>query len=218
MGCGGHRGLFRAFDYYEHSRRYSTCNPDSHNHYRQDDTDEKLMVLKKMYAEGLIDDNEYSIYKQRIYNMTITFDELVNIRIKRMNSENRETDETVNNINQQKNKYKYKIDKLKESKEKIQNVQKKLSLRLEELKKEKERVEALAETVVKSSEDTAEEYIRIKLNIEENIQSLEKRKDELQKELDEIDNMIKTLETKELELEALKLKDEILNIKMDLNK
>ncbi|WP_427340026.1 hypothetical protein [Caloranaerobacter sp. DY30410] len=218
MGCGGYRGLFRVFDYYEHSRRYSTCNPDSYNYYGQDDTDEKLMLLKKMYAEGLIDDKDYSRYKQRIYERTITFDELVDIHIKRMNLKNRETDENANNISQQKNKYKYKIDKLKESKEKIQNVQKKLSLRLEEFKKEKERIEALAETMVRASEDAAEEYIRIKLNVEENIQNLEKRKNELQKELDEIDNMIKTLETKELELEALKLKDEILNIKIDLNK
>lgn len=217
MGCG-YRGLFRMFDYYEHSRRYSTYNPDSYNRYRQDDTDEKLILLKKMYAEGLIDDNDYSRYKQRIYERAITFDELVDIRIKLMNLKNRETDENTNNISQQKNKYKYKIDKLKESKGKILKVQEKLSLRIKELKKEKERIEALAETMVRASEDTAEEYIRIKLNVEENIQNLEKRKNELQKELDEIDNMIKTLETKELELEALQLRDEISNIKIDFNK
>lgn len=219
MGCGGYRGLFRIFDYYEHSRRYSTYNPDSYNHYRQDDTDEKLILLKKMYAEGLIDDNDYSRYKQRIYEKTITFDELVDIRIKQINLKKRETDEIENkNINQQKNKYKYKIEKLKESKGKILKVQEKLSLRIKELKKEKERMETLAETMIRASEDTAEEYIRKKLDLEENIQNLEKRKNELQKELDEIDNMIKTLETKELELEALQLRDEISNIKIDFNK
>jgi poly(A) polymerase Pap1 len=208
MGCGGgYRDLFRAIDYHSHS----------HNNYRSNDTEEKITLVKKMYAEGLIDDTEYQNYKNKIYDRITSFDDLVSLRSERKrNIRKSQNDEYKKvNSNESNNKYKIKLRKLRESKEKIDLVQEKLENNIEELKKEKEKMQKIAEHIVTTSEESAEKHINKRIDIEESIQNLIRRKKELDQQSQKINLSIKNLKSKELELEAVKLQEEISNITKD---
>jgi DNA repair exonuclease SbcCD ATPase subunit len=108
-----------------------------------------------------------------------------------------------------------KIKKLLEAKKKVQQVCERLDERIEELKLEREKMIKMAETMVKTDEKKTEEYISNRLTLEESIQNLERKRKELDGEVANIDRMIKELETKELELEALRLQEELSNMKID---
>jgi hypothetical protein len=231
MGCGGgFRGFFDAYDSCERPIRrgygsgYDSCGSDSYynnnmpyNGYRQNDIEEKMIVLKKMYAEDIIGDAEYQKYKQLIYENNIGFEDLMDVRINKSNNSKSKTERSENiNVSHPENEYEEKLKKLDQTKQKIIQMQEKLSAEIQGLHQEKEKMEALAETMLKASEEKAETFIRKKLDIEENIQNLEKSNYELQKQIEDIDIMIKTVQTKKLELEALKLKEEISNMKLDL--
>ncbi|MBV7275855.1 hypothetical protein I6U48_23450 [Clostridium sp. PL3] len=216
MGCGGgFSDLFRIVDNYGYSRR--GCGSDRqpyHDYYEQDDTEEKLIIVKKMYAEDLINDEEFQSYKERIYNRNISFDELVSIKRSRSNGTYRKTTpvETGSNSSEPSGKYKDRLKKLNESKVKITEVQGKLISSIKDLEKEKTRMETLAETMLKSSDEAAEKYINKKIDLEETIQNLVRRNKELEVQAGEINRAIKELESKELELEAVRLQEELSKI------
>lgn len=213
MGCGGgYRDFFRVLDGCGNYRRsYGSDRHDYHDSYNQDDTEEKLTIIKKMYAADLINDDEYQMYKQRIYDRSISFDELVAIKKNRTNEDSRmaEPVETQSASNELSGKYKVRMKKLEESKKKIIQVQDKLLASIKGLEKEKGRMEELAEIMLKSSEEKAEIYINQKIDLEENIQNLVRRSKELEAQLEEIDRAARNLEAKELELEAARLKEEL---------
>lgn len=216
MGCGGGYGdFFRLIDNYGYSGR--GCGSDRqmhHDYYQQDDTEEKLIIIKKMYAEDLINDDEFQRYKQGVYNRGISFDELISIKRSKSDGSYKKTSpiETKSNSIEPRSKYKDRLKKLNQSKEKITEVQNKLTSSIKDLKKEKMRMEALAETMLKSSDETAEKYINKKIDLEENIQNLVRRNKELEVQVEEIDRVIKELEVKELELEAVRLQEELSKI------
>jgi hypothetical protein len=83
---------------------------------------------------------------------------------------------------------------------------------IRDLEKEKARMEGLAESMLKSSDEMAEKYINKKIDLEENIQNLKRRSKELGFQSEEIDRVIKELESKDLELEAVKLQEELSKI------
>lgn len=211
MGCGGgYSSLFRILDDISGcgSRRH-----DYHNH-NSNDSYEKIMIIKKMYAESLINDSEYHNLKERVYSNQIGFDELIEFRSDKLSRRHKTFYEPKKPSDEPNNEYKVKIKKLKESKEKIVHVQGKLINSINSLKEEKVRMESLAESIYKLSEEAAEEYIGKKIDLEENLMNLEKRSNELKREVDEIDSTIKNLETKELELEAVLLQEEISKYKI----
>lgn len=82
MGCGGlFGGLFGLFDRCGYSRRGCGSGRHlQHDFYHIDDTEEKLILIKRMYAENLIKDEEFQSLKQRIYDRSISFEELIDIR------------------------------------------------------------------------------------------------------------------------------------------
>lgn len=220
MGCGGFDRLFGMFDYYGYPVR-GCGGHDIHGSHNQNESQEKMDVLKKIYADGLIDDMEYQQYRQRIYNGQVSFDELMELRMRRPRAENYHTDnryESELKFTEDEYQNRQKIYELKRSRVKLMQVRDKLLQRIQELQKEKKSMEAIAETVLKSSEEKAEDYIREKLDIEENLQDLEKRKEELENESQSIEKLIKTLETKELELEAIRLQQELSNLRKGLDK
>lgn len=90
MGCGGiFDDLFILFDRCGYSRRGCGGNRNSHNvYYQQDDTEEKLILIKRMYAEDLINEDEFQGLKQRIYDRHISFEELIDIKRNRTNGDN----------------------------------------------------------------------------------------------------------------------------------
>jgi hypothetical protein len=215
MGCGGFGDLFRIIDNYGYSGRgCGNGRQIYHDYYEQDDTEEKLIVLKKMYAEDLINDEELQSYKERIYNRSISFDELITIKRSRFNGIYKKTVpvEVRSNLSEPSGKYKDRLKKLNESKVKITEVQGRLISSIKDMEKEKTRMEALAETMLKSSDETAEKYINKKIDLEENIQNLVRRNKELEVQAEEIDRVIKELESKELELEAVRLQEELSKI------
>lgn len=197
MGCGGgFRGFFDAYDSCERPRRrgygseYDSCGSDSYynnnmtyNDYRQNDSEEKMIVLKKMFAEDIIDDAEYRRLKQMVYENNISsFEDLMEIRANKLNNHRSKPERSEDfNASHPVNEYEEKLKKLDQTKQKIIQMQKKLSAEIQVLHQEKEKMEALAETMLKASEEKAETFIR-----------------------------------KKLELEALQLKEEISNMKLDL--
>lgn len=213
MGCGGgYRDIFRLLDSYSYSRR--SCGDT--RQYQQFEKEDELILIKKMYAEDLINEEEYQNYKKRIYEGSLGFDELITIRRNRVNREfTTKTIETKSNILDNSSKYKHKIKKLEESKRKIEQVQEKLINSINELESEKKRIESLKEAMLKTSEESAERYINRKIEIEESIQRLLRSRKELEDQLVEINNSIKRIEAKEIELEALKLQEEISKIKLE---
>ncbi|WHH59963.1 hypothetical protein [Petroclostridium sp. X23] len=234
MGCGGYRNPFDLFDLFDscepsrrqgHGSRYDSCGSgnyhndyERYNDHRQNDSDEKLILLKKIFAEGNIDEVEYQKLKQRIYENTITFADLVRIRADRLDVQNHNTKQNKNtNTSHTENDYEEKIKKLHQTKQKIIAVLNKLSEEIQGLKNDKEKMDTLAEAMLKASEEKAETFIRKKLDIEESIQNLEKRNYELKNQIEEIDNMEKVLQSKKLELEALRLQEEVSNMKLNFN-
>lgn len=219
MGCGGgFYDLFRIIDSY--GRSGSGCGSyrqSHHDYYQQDDIEGKLTIINKMYAEDLINDEEYQRHKQRIYDRSISFDELIALKRNKSNGGYRSTKiiETKSNSTEPYSKYQTRLKKLNESKEKITQVQDKLLSGIRNMEKEKKRMEALAETMLKSSEETAEKYINEKLDLEENIQNLIRRNKELEVQVEKIDRLIKSLEAKELDLEAVRLQEELSGMKFD---
>ncbi|SFE45715.1 hypothetical protein SAMN04324257_01775 [Thermoanaerobacter thermohydrosulfuricus] len=231
MGCGG--GLFRIFDYYGFPRgcgsyREDSCDfcsfsiaqkrqrcgsyrEDSCDSYVQDDFEEKMTLLKRMYAEGIIDDKQFGRYKQMIYDNTISFEELMDIRRRGLNkTKQQEQDRGIDSADSD---IDVKMQKLQQTRLKVLQVRNKLRQRIDELKAERDKMENMAESVIKISEEKTEEFISRKIEIEESIQRLVKQDNELEKQIEEIDEMIKELQTKELEYEAVKLKEEIENLK-----
>ncbi|SHF92296.1 hypothetical protein SAMN02746089_02776 [Caldanaerobius fijiensis DSM 17918] len=209
MGCGG--GLFRIFDYYGFPRGCGGYREDSCDSYIRDDFDEKMTLLKRMYAEGIIDDRQFERYKQMIYDNAISFEELMDIRRRNLNKikqqeQKRGTNSTDSDIDA-------KMQKLQQARLKVLQVKDKLRQRIDELKAERDKMENMAESVIKISEEKTEEFISKKIEIEESIQRLTKQDSELEKQIEEIDEMIKELQTKKLEYEAVKLKEEIENLK-----
>lgn len=209
MGCGG--GLPRIFDCYGFPRSHGSYIGNSCDSYIQDDFDEKMVLLKKTYAEGIIDGRQFRRYKQMIYNNAISFEELMDIRMRNLNKtqqpeQNRNNDSTDSDFDA-------KMQKLQQARFKVLQVRDKLRQRIDELKAEKDKMESMAESVIKISEEKTEEFISKKIEIEESIQRLVKQDSELEKQIEEIDEMIKELQTKELEYEAIKLKEEIQNLK-----
>lgn len=209
MGCGGgFRDLFRMIDSYGYSRR--GCGSNRELYYDYNDKEEKIILIKNMYAEGLIGDEEYQNYKNRVYDNNISFDQLVSIKRSKINNKNTKQFE-FKSIKPQ-SKYKDRLNKLKESKEKVIHVKEKLSSSIKDLESEKNKMESLAETMLKSSEEMVEKYINNKIDLEENIQNLGRRRKELEGQVEEIDRAIKELEAKELELEAVKLQEDLSNL------
>lgn len=217
MGCGGgYRDIFKMMDYMGHSERHRHGHDD---HYRHDDTDEKLTLLKKIYAEGYIGDNEYLDYKEKVYARGVSFEELIDLKREqpqdKYSSINLNKTKSTSNLSGTQNQYRTKIKQVNESKQKVLDVQNKILTNISELKQEKKRMEEIAETMLKSNEEAAERYINNKLDIEGNIQSLERRNKELDAEVDKINRYLKDLESKSLELEALQLQEELSSFKMD---
>lgn len=167
-----------------------------------------------MYAEDLINDEEYQNYKNRIYDRSIGFDDLITIKSNRSNGEyqSQSTKSITTKSTKSYSKYKEKLEKLNTSKDKVTQVQDKLISSIKDLQKEKKRMEELAETMLGSSDAAAEKYINKKIDLEENIQNLVRRNKELEVQAEEIDRTIKELEAKDLELEAVKLQEELSNI------
>ncbi|KXS47756.1 hypothetical protein [Halanaerobium congolense] len=212
MGCGGFHELFRVYD-----SRYDSRNT-GYNNRHQDDTQEKISLIKRLYAEGSIDRDRYYSLKDRAYNGNLSFEQLMDIKESSFDSrENSSQDEDKpNNKNKSINKYKRKIRELKSSKEKVESIRSKIKERLNELLQEKEKTEEMAESMVSSSEEVAREYIEKKLDLEENIQVLKKREKELEKQIDEIGKTMKVIDTKMLDYEAVKLQEELEDIKKDI--
>ena len=216
MGCGGFHELFRVYD-----SRYDSRNT-GYNNRHQDDTQEKISLIKRLYAEGSIDRDRYYSLKDRAYNGNLSFEQLMDIKESSFDSrENSSQDNEVkkdkpNNKNKSINKYKRKIRELKSSKEKVESIRSKIKERLNELLQEKEKTEEMAESMVSSSEEVAREYIEKKLDLEENIQVLKKREKELEKQIDEIGKTMKVIDTKMLDYEAVKLQEELEDIKKDI--
>jgi len=212
MGCGGFYELFRVYD-----SRYDSRNT-GYNNRHQDDTQEKISLIKRLYAEGSIDRDRYYSLKDRAYNGNLSFEQLMDIKESSFDSrENSSQDEDKpNNKNKSINKYKRKIRELKSSKEKVESIRSKIKERLNELLQEKEKTEEMAESMVSSSEEVAREYIEKKLDLEENIQVLKKREKELEKQIDEIGKTMKVIDTKMLDYEAVKLQEELEDIKKDI--
>ncbi|MGE5632393.1 MAG: hypothetical protein ACM3TR_15045 [Caulobacteraceae bacterium] len=219
MGCGGgHRDFFRLIDNYGcYGRGCGGNNYPQEDYYQQDDIQVKLIIIKNMYAENLMNDEEYQTYKQRIYDRSISFDELIAIKRNKLSEDNRIAKHSENKPDSEgsPNEYKAKLKKLDEAKKKIIQVQEKLLLSIKELENEKVRMEELAETMLKSSDEAAEKYINKKIDLEENIQNLVRRNKELEAQAEEIDRMVKNLEVKELELEAARLQEELTNIRLE---
>ncbi|WP_432666036.1 hypothetical protein R9X47_07000 [Wukongibacter baidiensis] len=217
MGCGGgYRGLFRAFDYYSSPRR--GCSDDRYDrdiYYERDDTEEKIILIKKMFAEGIVSEEEYKILKNQVIERRISFEKLMNMRSDRLGKQ--KNTKTIDNKQQEKEANNSKINKLLETKEKILQVNDKLDSRIKELTSEKDKLKELSAAMINTNEGKTEEYINRRLNIEESIQNLEKRKVELRNEIENINKMIKKLETRELEQEALRLKEELSNMQIDLD-
>ncbi len=211
MGCGGiYHGLFRLIDGNDHSRR-----EQHQDYYRTDDREEKLTLVKKMYVEDLIGEEEFQNYRNRIYDRSISFDELVAIKRSRFNSENQKTKTSTNKSKKTYSKYKGKINKLDASKDKISEIQEKLLSSIKDLQKEKTRMETLSEAMLESSDEAAEKYINKKIDLEENIQNLVRRNKELEVQSEEIDKTIKEMKVKELELEAVKLQEELSSMTLE---
>ncbi len=212
MGCGGFHELFRVYD-----SRYDSRNT-GYNNRHQDDTQEKISLIKRLYAEGSIDRDRYYSLKDRAYNGNLSFEQLMDIKESSFDSrENSSQDEDKpNNKNKSINKNKRKIRELKSSKEKVESIRSKIKERLNELLQEKEKTEEMAESMVSSSEEVAREYIEKKLDLEENIQVLKKREKELEKQIDEIGKTMKVIDTKMLDYEAVKLQEELEDFKKDI--
>jgi len=195
-----------------------TAENTGYNNRHQDDTQEKISLIKRLYAEGSIDRDRYYSLKDRAYNGNLSFEQLMDIKESSFDSrENSSQDEDKpNNKNKSINKYKRKIRELKSSKEKVESIRSKIKERLNELLQEKEKTEEMAESMVSSSEEVAREYIEKKLDLEENIQVLKKREKELEKQIDEIGKTMKVIDTKMLDYEAVKLQEELEDIKKDI--
>lgn len=212
MGCGG---FFDIFDYMPYSRR--GCGYDDRRYempYYKDDSENKMTLLNRMYAEGTINNEEYFNYKQRILNRTISFEELFNINQARVKN-SKYSSESKENNKVDKDNYVEKINNLKNSKTKLEQFEVVLNSKLDELYADKKKMEDVAETVLKADEQKAEEFINKKLDIVESIQSLEKRRDELRQQRIEINSLIKKLETKQLESEAIKMREEMEKFKFE---
>lgn len=77
MGCGG---IFDIFGYLARSRRGCGYTGSRYaRSYNDDDIEEKMILLKRMLAEGRIDNEGYYNYKQKILNGEISFEELMSI-------------------------------------------------------------------------------------------------------------------------------------------
>lgn len=222
MGCGGgYHGLFRMVEnmgHYDYGNSCGSNRPRHSRNHRQDDWEEQHLLIKKMFAEDLITDDEYLTYKEQIDAGIMNFDELVRLRGNRLNgkSERKKTIDLKKMVSDtQKNDYKDKINQLSESKSKILEIQEKIHSNITDLKKEKKSMEDLAETIFKSDEEAAEKYIRNKLDIEEKIQSLTRKNKELSAEMNNINRYIKHLEVKELEQEANHIREELSTLHMD---
>lgn len=215
MGCGGFGGFFSPYYYYP---RRGCFHGESEPYYREhNDTEEKLLVLKRMYAEGIIDEEGYRAYKQRILEGSVDFEDLMEIRKNHHRAYEHHMDENHQVKPESKSKYQIKLDTLKQSREKIIEIKQKLSTKIEELTREKEAMEKMAETVLKAGDQKAEEFISKKVDLEETLQNLIKRDRDLQKEVDRIDTMVNMLNIKQLELEAMQMQEEISNVKMALD-
>jgi DNA repair exonuclease SbcCD ATPase subunit len=208
MGCGGYGRIFDLFESCGSSRNGCRWYRESYSHGYRDDVEDAMILLKRIYAEGIVGDNEYEIYRQSILNGNAGFEQIRALKMTRSNN-NYNSVKEKNNDSKVSDAYKEKISILKQSKVKVDEVQNRLSERIEELNLEKEKMERMADEMLKSSEAKAEEYIRKKLDVLENIQNLEKRRNELQVQMQEINNNIKIMETKELEEEAKRLKEEL---------
>jgi uncharacterized protein YlxW (UPF0749 family) len=217
MGCGGgFNDLFRVYG--------NSCNSGhtGNNGYRPDDTQEKISLIKRLYAEGKIDRDRYYSLKDRAYNGSLSFEQLMDIKEFGLNMKTASSREDStkkakqNNTNTSLNKYKEKVKKLEGSKEKVESIKSRIQERLQELLQEREKMEGIAESMVSSSEEVAKEFIGKKLDIVENIQTLKKRKKELANQIDEIEKTIKSVETKLLDYEAVKLQEELENLKKDI--
>jgi hypothetical protein len=215
MGCGGFGGFFSPYYYYP---RRECSHGENEPYYReQNDTEEKLLVLKRMYAEGIIDEEGYRAYKQRILEGSVDFEDLMEIRKNHHRAHEHHMDENHQVKPESKSKYQIKLDTLKQSRGKILEIKQKLSEKIKELTREKEAMEKMAETVLKAGDQKAEEFISKKLELEETLQNLIKRDRDLQKEVDRIDTMVNMLNIKQLELEAMQMQEEISNVKMALD-
>ena len=209
MGCGGgFNDIFRVYG--------NSCNSGyrGNNGYQQDDTQEKISLIKRLYAEGKIDRDRYYSLKDRAYNGSLSFEQLIDIKESGLNMKTTTSRKdskkiTQNNTNTSLNKYKEKIKKLEGSKGKVESIKSRIQERLQELLQEREKMEGIAESMVSSSEEVAKEFIGKKLDIVENIQTLKKRKKELANQIDEIEKTIKSVETKLLDYEAVKLQEEL---------
>jgi prefoldin subunit 5 len=218
MGCGGgYRSLFRILDCNTYSSR--GCGDSGYDrdiyYRRRDDTEEKIALLKRMLAEGIISEEEYKLFNSQILDRRLSFDRLVEIRMERLGNYGKSDISVVASGKEEKGTNQSKIKKLLEAKKKVQQVCERLDERIEELKLEREKMIKMAETMVKTDEKKTEEYISNRLTLEESIQNLERKRKELDGEVANIDRMIKELETKELELEALRLQEELSNMKID---
>lgn len=211
MGCGsGFNDLFRPYGSGCNNRSYRT------NDYQRDDIQEKIALIKRMYAEGKIDRDRYYSLKDRAYNGNVSFEELMDIKEVDRDYKIEQTGDKNTNKDSDANKYKEKIIKLKSSRDKVVRINEKIQERLHELIQEREKMEGIAESMVASSEKVAREFIEKKLDLEENIQTLEKRQKELNKEIEEIEKTIKVVETKILDYEAVKLQEELKSLKGDI--
>lgn len=76
MGCGG---IFDIFGYITRSRSCSSAGRRYARLYSDDDIEEKMILLKRMLAEGRIDNEGYYNYRQRILIGEISFEDLMNI-------------------------------------------------------------------------------------------------------------------------------------------
>lgn len=219
MGCGGgYRDLLRIIDNCGYSGRGCDSNMQTqHGYYQQDDNEEKLTIIKKLYAEDKINDEEYQAYKLGIYDRSISFDELAALKRNKSNENINTTraSKAKSNSTERYNEYEIKLGKLKESKDKIIKLQDELLTSIKDLEKEKRRMEDLAGTMLKSSEEAAEKYINKKIDLEENIQNLVRRNKELDVQIEELDNILKNLKAKELDQEAARLQKELSNISLE---
>lgn len=213
MGCGG---FFDIFDYMPHSRRGCGGYDDMRYEqpYYKDDSEEKMTLLNRMYAQGNINDDEYFSYKQRILSRSISFEELFNINQSRREYNKYSSEAKADNKDYRDN-YAEKINSLQNSKTKLEQFEVVLNSKLDELYADKKKMEDVAETVLKADEQKAEEFISKKLDIVESIQSLEKRRDELKQQRIKINSIIKKIETKKLETEAIRMKEELERFKFE---
>lgn len=96
MGCGGFHELFRVYD----SRN------TGYNDRRPDDTQEKISLIKRLYAEGRIGKDRYYSLKDRAYDGNLSFEQLMDI--KESSRDNRENSSQDSGLKEDKPKDKNK--------------------------------------------------------------------------------------------------------------